>query len=133
MRSPRSLPGAGIVSWGARTLSADQEWRYVHVRRFALFLEESLYRGTQFAVFELNDEPLWARLRANVSAFLLTLFRQGTFQGQTPAQAYFVKCDRATTTQADIDNGMVNIIVGFALLKPADFVTIRIQQIAAKP
>jgi phage tail sheath protein FI len=102
------------------------------VRRFALFLEESLYRGTKFAVFEPNDEPLWAQIRLNVGAFLQTLFRQGAFQGQTPREAYFVKCDKETTTQNDINQGIVNILVGFAPLKPAEFVIIRISQIAGQ-
>jgi hypothetical protein len=95
----------------------------------ALFLEESLYRGTQWVVFEPNDEPLWAQIRLNLGAFMHTLFSQGAFQGKTPREAYFVKCDKETTTQNDIDLGRVNIVVGFAPLKPAEFVIIRIQQI----
>jgi phage tail sheath protein FI len=126
----------GNISWGARTLDgADvqaSEWKYVPVRRFALFLEESLYRGTKFAVFEPNDEPLWAQIRLNVGAFLQNLFRQGAFQGQTPREAYFVKCDKETTTQNDIDQGIVNVLVGFAPLKPAEFVIIKISQIAGQ-
>ena len=98
----------------------------------ALFLEESLFRGTQWVVFEPNDEPLWAQIRLNIGAFMHNLFRQGAFQGSTPQQAYFVKCDRETTTQADINNGIVNIIVGFAPLRPAEFVIISIQQIASE-
>ena len=129
----RNLPGIGHVVWGARTLEgADvlaSQWKYVPVRRLALFLEESLYRGTQWVVFEPNDEPLWSQIRLNLGAFMHTLFRQGAFQGVTPKDAYFVKCDRDTTTQADIDNGIVNIVVGFAPLKPAEFVVIKIQQI----
>jgi phage tail sheath protein FI len=119
----RNLPGIGHVVWGARTLEgADKlasQWKYVPVRRLALFLEESLYRGTQWVVFEPNDEPLWAQIRLNLGGFLHTLFRQGAFQGATPREAYFVKCDKETTTQTDIDNGIVNIVVGFAPLKPA--------------
>jgi len=126
----------GIVSWGARTLvGADQqtsEWKYVPVRRLALFLEESLYEGTKWVVFEPNDEPLWAQIRLNVGAFMHNLFRQGAFQGKTPREAYLVKCDAETTTQADIDLGVVNIVVGFAPLKPAEFVIIRIQQLAGQ-
>ena len=106
------------------------EWKYIPVRRMALFLEESLYRGTQWVVFEPNDEPLWAQIRLNIGAFMQGLFRQGAFQGKTPREAYFVKCDRETTTQADINLGIVNILVGFAPLKPAEFVVIKIQQIA---
>jgi uncharacterized protein len=129
----RTFPVYGSVLWGARTLlGADAEtsqWKYVPVRRVALFLEESLYRGTQWVVFEPNDEPLWSAIRLNIGAFMQDLFRKGYFQGQTPAQAYFVKCDSDTTTQTDIDLGVVNIVVGFAPLKPAEFVVIQIQQI----
>jgi phage tail sheath protein FI len=128
----RNFPVFGNIAWGARTLDgADQqasEWKYVPVRRLALFLEESLYRGTKWVVFEPNDEPLWAQIRLNISAFMHSLFRQGAFQGQTPKEAYFVKCDKETTTQDDINRGIVNILVGFAPLKPAEFVIIRIQQ-----
>jgi uncharacterized protein len=105
------------------------EYKYVPVRRLALFLEESLYRGTQWVVFEPNDEPLWAQIRLNIGAFLQGLFRQDAFQGTSPRDAYFVKCDSETTTQDDIDRGIVNIVVGFAPLKPAEFVVISIQQI----
>jgi phage tail sheath protein FI len=130
----RSFPTVGSVVWGARTLrGADllgDEYKYVPVRRLALFIEESLYRGTQWAVFEPNDEPLWAQIRLNVGAFMHNLFRLGAFQGKTPQDAYFVKCDKDTTTQADIDLGIVNIGVGFAPLKPAEFVILQIQQIA---
>jgi hypothetical protein len=132
----RSFPVLGRVVWGARTLrGADQlasEWKYVPVRRLALFLEESLYRGTQWVVFEPNDEPLWAQIRLNVGAFMQNLFRQGAFQGRSPREAYFVKCDGETTTQNDINLGIVNILVGFAPLKPAEFVIIKIQQMAGQ-
>ena len=132
----RSFPIFGRVSWGARTLrGADQladEWKYIPVRRTALYIEESLFRGTQWVVFEPNDEPLWAQIRLNVGAFMHNLFRQGAFQGTTPRQAYFVKCDKETTTQNDIDRGIVNIVVGFAPLKPAEFVIIKLQQIAGE-
>jgi phage tail sheath protein FI len=104
------------------------EYKYVPVRRLALFLEESLYRGTQWVVFEPNDEPLWAQIRTSLGAFMQDLFRQGAFQGASPRDAYFVKCDGQTNTQYDIDRGVVNIHVGFAPLKPAEFVLIRIQQ-----
>jgi len=130
----RTFPVYGTVSWGARTGDgADalaDEYKYIPVRRLALFLEESLYRGTQWAVFEPNDEPLWAQIRLNLGAFMHTLFAQGALQGRTPRDAYFVKCDKETTTQNDIDLGRVNIVVGFAPLKPAEFVIIQIQQIA---
>lgn len=130
----RSFPAAGTVAWGARTLAgSDQlasEWKYLPVRRTALFIEESLYRGTQWVVFEPNDEPLWAQIRLNVGAFMHNLFRQGAFQGSTPKDAYFVKCDAETTTQNDINQGVVNILVGFSPLKPAEFVIISLAQIA---
>jgi phage tail sheath protein FI len=132
----RTFPIIGSVVWGARTLrGADviaDDYKYLPVRRFALFLEESLFRGLKFAVFEPNDEPLWAQIRLNVGAFLNNLFRQGAFQGRTPADAYFVKCDNETTTQNDINLGVVNVLVGFAPLKPAEFVIVRIQQIAGQ-
>jgi phage tail sheath protein FI len=132
----RFFPASGRVVWGARTLrGADQladEYKYVPVRRLALYIEESLYRGTQLVVFEPNDEPLWAQIRLNVGAFMHNLFRQGAFQGQSPKDAYFVKCDKETTTQNDIDLGIVNIVVGFAPLKPAEFVVIQLQQIAGQ-
>ncbi len=132
----RDFPVYGRVVWGARTLvGADalaSEWKYLAVRRTALFLEESLYRGTQWVVFEPNDEPLWAQIRLNIGAFMQNLFRQGAFQGRTPREAYFVKCDAETTTQNDIDLGIVNIAVGFAPLKPAEFVVIRLQQMAGQ-
>jgi uncharacterized protein len=132
----RSFGIAGKVVWGARTLrGADQladEYKYVPIRRLALYLEESLFRGTQWVVFEPNDEPLWAQIRLNIGAFMQNLFRQGAFQGKTPKDAYFVKCDSETTTQNDRNLGIVNIVVGFAPLKPAEFVVIQIQQIAGQ-
>ena len=100
------------------------------MRRLALYIEASLYQGTQWVVFEPNDEPLWSQIRLNVGTFMQNLFKQGAFQGSTPKSAYFVKCDSDTTTQADIDLGVVNILVGFAPLKPAEFVILQIQQIA---
>jgi phage tail sheath protein FI len=130
----RNFPIYGNVVWGARTMrGADQvadEYKYIPVRRLALYIEESLFRGTQWVVFEPNDEPLWAQIRLNVGAFMHNLFVKGAFQGTTPAAAYFVKCDKDTTTQNDIDLGVVNIRVGFAPLKPAEFVVLQIQQIA---
>jgi len=132
----RSMPASGRIIWGARTLQGDDrlasEWKYIPVRRTALFLEESLFRGTQWVVFEPNDEPLWAQIRLNIGAFMQSLFRQGAFQGKTPREAYFVKCDKETTTHNDIDHGIVNILVGFAPLKPAEFVVIKIQQLAGQ-
>ena len=128
----RTFPVIGRVVWGSRTLrGADEladEYKYVPVRRLALFLEESLYRGTQWVVFEPNDEPLWAQIRLNLGAFMQGLFRQGAFQGSTPQAAYFVKCDAETTTPNDQNLGRVNILVGFAPLRPAEFVILQIQQ-----
>jgi phage tail sheath protein FI len=132
----RVKPAVGSVVWGARTRAGDDriasEWRYIPVRRTALFLEESLFRGTQWVVFEPNDEALWTQIRLNVGAFMHSLFRQGAFQGLTPKEAYLVKCDHETTTQNDVDNGIVNIVVGFAPLKPAEFVVLQIQQLAGQ-
>jgi phage tail sheath protein FI len=132
----RIFPVIGPVSWGARTLrGADRiadEWKYLPVRRLALFIEESLFRGTQWVVFEPNDEPLWASIRMNVGAFMNGLFRQGAFQGVTAREAYLVKCDKENNPQNDIDQGIVNILVGFAPLKPAEFVIIHIQQLAGQ-
>jgi phage tail sheath protein FI len=132
----RTFPVYGTILWGARTLHGNDqrgsEWKYIPVRRTALFIEESLYRGTQWVVFEPNDEPLWAQIRLNVGAFMHNLFRQGAFQGKTPREAYLVKCDKETTTQNDINLGIVNVVVGFAPLKPAEFVIIKIQQLAGQ-
>lgn len=130
----RQFPGRGLVVWGARTLaggdSQASEWKYIPVRRTALFLEQSIHAGTKWAVFEPNAEPLWGRLRISVGNFLHGLFRQGAFQGNTPDKAFFVKCDRETTTQDDIDRGVVNIVIGFAPLRPAEFVVVSIAQLA---
>ncbi|MFJ3789652.1 phage tail sheath family protein [Kitasatospora sp. NPDC090091] len=130
----RSFPVVGRVVWGARTLAgADvlaSEWKYLPVRRLALFVEESLFRGTQWVVFEPNGEALWAEVRLNVGAFMQQLFRQGALQGRSPREAYFVKCDGETTTQADRDRGVVNVRVGFAPLKPAEFVVVQVQQLS---
>ena len=132
----RNFPIIGNVVWGARTLEgADalaSEWKYIPVRRLALFVEESLFRGSQWVVFEPNDEPLWAQIRLSFGSFMHNLFRQGAFQGKSPREAYLVKCDKETTTQYDIDRGIVNILVGFAPLKPAEFVIIQIQQLAGQ-
>ena len=132
----RRFPVYGNISWGARTLEGDDEigseWKYIPVRRTALFIEESLFRGSKWAVFEPNDEPLWAQLRLNIGAFMHDLFRQGAFQGRSPREAYFVKCDSETTTQNDINRGIVNVVVGFAPLKPAEFVVIKLTQIAGQ-
>ncbi|MEU4427299.1 phage tail sheath C-terminal domain-containing protein [Actinoplanes sp. NPDC024001] len=132
----RMMPVVGPVVWGARTLDgADRlasQWKYVPVRRTALMIEESLYRGTQWVVFEPNDETLWGQIRLNVGAFMHSLFQQGAFQGTSPRQAYLVKCDRDTTTQDDINRGIVNVLVGFAPLKPAEFLIVKITQLAGQ-
>ena len=128
----RTFPRLGDVCWGSRTTDgADMkasQWKYVPVRRTALFIESSLFASTKWVVFEPNDEPLWAQIRLNVDTFMHNLFRQGAFAGSKPRDGYLVKCDSETTTQSDMDNGIVNIVVGFALLKPAEFVVIHISQ-----
>jgi uncharacterized protein len=132
----RTFPTHGHVVWGARTLAGvdapASEWKYVPVRRLALYIEESIARGTAWAAFEPNVEPLWAQLRLDIGAFLHSLFRAGAFQGRTPLHAYFVKCDATTTTSSDVGKGVVNILIGFAPLKPAEFVILRIQQLAGQ-
>ncbi|MEA2874598.1 MAG: uncharacterized protein QOH67_4826, partial [Hyphomicrobiales bacterium] len=132
----RSFPIIGNIVWGARTMrGADMlgdEYKYVPVRRLALYIEESLFRGLKWVVFEPNDEPLWGQIRLNVGAFMHDLFRQGAFQGTSAGDAYFVKSDKDTTTQSDINLGIVNVVVGFAPLKPAEFVVLKIQQMAGQ-
>ncbi|MBW2663681.1 MAG: phage tail sheath family protein [Deltaproteobacteria bacterium] len=128
----RRFPAAGIVSWGARTVTSDPEYKYVPVRRMAIMLRVSIYNGIQWAVFEPNDEELWSQLRLNIGSFMMTLFRQGAFQGLSPSQAFFVKCDSETTTQDDINLGIVNVLIGFAPLKPAEFVVVKISQKAGE-
>ncbi|MFG2290026.1 phage tail sheath family protein [Streptomyces sp. NPDC048595] len=132
----RTLPMAGPLVWGARTLQGadalDSEWKYVPVRRLALHVEESLLRGLQWVVFEPNNEQLWQQIRLNASAYLHSLFEKGAFKGGTPRQAYFVKCDKDTTTAEDIERGVVNVVVGIAPVKPAEFVIVKIQQLAGQ-
>ncbi len=132
----RAFPN-GVVSWGARTMvgfdnSGNDDYKYVPVRRLALYIEESLYRGLKWAVFEPNDAPLWRQLGQAAGAFMNNLFRLGAFAGQKKADAYFVKCDAETTTQNDINLGIVNVVIGFAPLKPAEFVVITLQQQAGE-
>ncbi|KKG16115.1 hypothetical protein EO98_07225 [Methanosarcina sp. 2.H.T.1A.6] len=128
----RTFPARGSVIWGARTLDgADtnaSEWKYIPVRRLALYIEESLLRGTKWAALEPNSEPLWAQLRLNIAEFMHNLFTQGAFAGETPRETYFVKCDRETTTQNDLNQGFINILVGFAPVKPSEFIILRIRQ-----
>lgn len=129
----RTVAFSGLVVWGTRTIGSDREWRYIPVRRIAIFLRVSIYYGIQWAVFEPNDERLWSSLRLNIGAFMNLQFRAGAFQGNKPDEAFFVKCDSSTTTQTDIDNGVVNILVGFAPLKPAEFVVLTLQQKVNQP
>lgn len=132
----RSLPDGKHVAWGARTMAGaaghNSEWKYIPIRRLALHIEESLDRGLAWVVFEPNDEPLWAQIRSSVGHFMNSLYRQGAFQGQSPRDAYFVKCDRTTTAPVDIERGFVNVLVGFAPLKPAEFVILTIRQEAGQ-
>ena len=132
----RVFPVYGIVAWGARTLRGGDElaseWKYVSTRRLALFIELSIYQGLQWTAFEPNDEALWTQIRLSVGTFMLSLFRQGAFQGNTPDQAYFVTCDQSTNTQEDINAGVVNVMVGFAPVRPAEFVILTIQQVAGQ-
>ena len=132
----RTFPHIGCVVWGARTLHAaddvTSEWKYLPVRRLALFLEDTLDQSTKWVVFEPNDEPTWAQIRLSIDDFLFSLWRQGALQGSRPRDAYWVKCDRQTTTQSDVNSGVVNILVGFAPLKPAEFVIISIQRTAGR-
>jgi phage tail sheath protein FI len=124
----RFFRGSGNLVWGGRTTSADPDWKYINVRRLFIFIEKSIERGTQWVVFEPNDAPLWARVTRSVSDFLTTLWLNGMLQGTTKEQAYFVKCDRSTMTQADIDNGRLIMVIGIAPVKPAEFVIFRIGQ-----
>jgi len=130
----RDLPGHGPGIWGARLLStaSDPEWKYVNVRRFTNYIEHSIEAGTGWVVFESNDEPLWTAIKRSVETFLFGLFRQGSLVGTKPEEAFFVRCDSSTMTPNDIVNGIVNIFVGFAPLKPAEFVVLRISQKTAR-
>ena len=137
----RAFPGVGPVVWGARTLDGSDlhlgeqsgEWKYVPVRRLALHVEESLYRALRWVVFEPNNEQLWQAIRLEAGAYLDTLFRRGAFAGRTPREAFFVKCDASTTTAADVADGVVNVVVGFAPVDPSEFVIVEIQQMAGQP
>ncbi|NVB37043.1 phage tail sheath family protein [Pseudenhygromyxa sp. WMMC2535] len=124
----RVIPGAGTVVWGSRTLKPSSEWRYIPVRRTAMFLRKSIFNGIQWAVFEPNGDDLWASLRATIGAFMETQFRNGAFAGTTSREAYFVKVDSETTTEIDQAAGIVNILVGFAPLRPAEFVVVKLSQ-----
>ena len=124
----REFAGRGIRVWGARTLSSDSLWKYVNVRRLFIFIEKSIENGTRWVVFEPNNEKLWARMKQTISQFLITVWKSGGLMGTTPEEAFFVKCDRTTMTQDDIDNGKLVVVIGVAPLKPAEFVTFRIAQ-----
>ena len=124
----RAFPGRGIRVWGARTSSSNTLWKYINVRRLFLFIEESIEEGTQWVVFEPNDQKLWARVRQTITQFLTTVWRNGALMGATAEEAFFVKCDRTTMTQDDIDNGRLICIIGVAPVKPAEFVIFRITQ-----
>jgi|WetSurMetagenome_2_1015567.scaffolds.fasta_scaffold162717_1 uncharacterized protein len=124
----RAFPGRGIRVWGARTTSDDALWKYVNVRRLFLYLEESIDEGTQWVVFEPNNEKLWARVRATITEFLTRVWKDGALMGTKPEEAFFVRCDRTTMTQDDIDNGRLICLIGAAPVKPAEFVIFRIAQ-----
>jgi hypothetical protein len=124
----RSFPGRGLRVWGARTASSDPEWKYVNVRRYFLYLEHSIDRGTQWAVFEPNGERLWANVRETIASFLYNEWRSGALLGGSTKEAFFVRCDRSTMTQNDLDNGRLICLIGVAVLKPAEFVIFRIGQ-----
>jgi phage tail sheath protein FI len=134
INSLRNVPTVGTVVWGARTLKGTDaqasDWKYIPVRRLAYYIEESVVRGIKWVTFEPNNPALWAQIALSVNAFMQTLFRQGAFQGATPSEAYFVKCDNTTITPADMENGVVNIVIGFAPMHPAEFVMLTIQQTA---
>jgi phage tail sheath protein FI len=130
----RAFPNVPVIVFGARTsaVTFDQQWTYVPVRRMALFLEQTLYANLKWVVFEPNAEPLWTAITMSINAFMLGLFMQGAFAGTKPSEAFKVQCDDQTTSKADIDNGIVNIVVSFAPLKPAEFVVITIAQLAGQ-
>ena len=129
----RDLTGVGPVIWGARTLANDGDWKYVAIRRLALYLEQSLDGGLQWVVFEPNGEPLWAQVRDDVEAFLYGRWQAGTLLGSRPEEAFFVRCDRSTMTQADVDGGRLVVMAGFAALRPGEFVILRMAFAAEAP
>jgi phage tail sheath protein FI len=124
----RTFVGRGVLVWGARTISSDPEWKYVGIRRYFAYLEHSIERGTQWTVFEPNGEVLWARVQRNIEDFLLNEWRMGALMGDKPESAFFVRCDRSTMTQSDLDNGHLVCLIGVALVRPAEFVILRIGQ-----
>jgi phage tail sheath protein FI len=124
----RAFEGRGVLVWGARTISSDPEWKYVSVRRYCAYVEHSIDRGTQWTVFEPNGEALWAAVRRNIEEFLLNEWRAGALTGDKPEMAFFVRCDRSTMTQRDLDNGRLVCLIGMAPMRPAEFVILRIGQ-----
>ena len=124
----RFFEGRGNLVWGARTISSDPEWKYISVRRYFAYLSHSIDRGTQWAVFENNSEPLWANVRTTIEDFLVNEWRNGALLGTKPEEAFFVRCDRSTMTQSDLDNGRLVCLIGVAVVKPAEFVIFRIGQ-----
>jgi phage tail sheath protein FI len=124
----RFFEGRGFRLWGARTISSDPEWKYVNLRRYFAYLEHSIDKGTQWAVFEPNGYALWGNVRRTIEDFLLNEFQMGALLGEKPEQAYFVKCDRSTMSQNDLDNGRLIALIGVAALRPAEFVIFRIGQ-----
>ena len=122
----RSFPARGILLWGARTTSQDPEWKYVNVRRYVMYLEHSIYGGLQWVEFEPNGEPLWAAVRQTITNFLLSNWLSGALMGSKAQEAFYVRCDRSTMTQNDIDNGRLIAEIGIAPVRPAEFVIIRI-------
>lgn len=126
-------PGYRVVVSGGGTIGSGPEWKYVSTRRYLIYLESSIDQGTQWAVFEPNGEALWANVRGVITDFLLNEWRSGALAGDKPQNAYFVRCDRTTMTQNDIDNGVLNMIVGVAPLRPAEFVIIQLQQTVGQP
>jgi len=124
----RFFPDRGFRVWGARTASSDPEFMYLNVRRYLIYLEHSIDNSTQWAVFENNGPALWARVKESIDSFLFNEFKEGSLLGSSPAEAYFVRCDRTTMTQNDLDNGRMICLIGVAVLKPAEFVIFRIGQ-----
>ena len=122
----RIFVGRGVFVWGARTISSDPEWKYVGIRRYFAYLEHSIDRGTQWTVFESNGEALWSTVQRNIEDFLLNEWRTGALTGHKPEMAFFVRCDRSTMTQNDLDNGRLVCLIGVAPLRPAEFVIVRI-------
>jgi phage tail sheath protein FI len=129
----RFFSGRGYLVWGARTISQDSLWKYVNVRRLCMNIEESIYMGTQWTVFEPDNETLWARMTATVNNFLYQMWKNQVLQGSKPEEAYFVKCDRTTMTQSDIDNGLLICLFGVSPMKPAEFIALRVSHQTNRP